>query len=224
MSLIVIMKISIIYLAMKRLNFLLFCGLALSALSCSGVKNDEGKSLKRELTEKQLLAMQLSDSAAIRLSKGLNDSITVSLFDRAIAIDSTVMMRYGMKVKVLNEMGLKNEGLAVFNHLEERNMFQDEPINVMGHGIQYAILGDTVLAREKWTKALGIFEALFDKSPERYMVLNMAVLKRFLDGKEAGREYLMKICKEYPAENEVGKKELEGFISVYDEMPDKIDF
>lgn len=204
---------------MKSFYFLLFFGLALSALSCNGVKNDERKSLKRELTEKQLLAMQLSDSAAIRLSKGMHDSITISLFDQAIAMDSTVMMRYGMKVQVLNEMGLKNEGLAVLNHLEGRNMFQDEPINVMGHGIQYAMVGDTVLAREKWTKALDIFEALFDKSPKTSMVLNMAMLKRFLEGKDAGREYLIKLCKEYPANEEREKEELENLISVYDDMP-----
>lgn len=209
---------------MKSFYFLLLFGLALSALSCNGVKNDEEKSLKREFTEKQLLAMQLSDSAAIRLSKGMHDLITISLFDQAIAMDSTVMMRYGMKVQVLNEMGLKNEGLAVLNHLEGRNMFQDEPINVMGHGIQYAMVGDTVLAREKWTKALGIFETMFDKSPKTSMVLNMAMLKRFLEGKDAGREYLIRLCKEYPANEEREKEELENLISVYDEMPDKIEF
>lgn len=173
-------------------------------LSCTGVENKETDNLSSQ---------QLSDSAALLISKGVKDSITINLLDRSIAKDPNVLLRYGMKVEVLNEMGLIDEGLSVFRELEKKGLFKLNPDFFILYGVQYSLLGDSIISNDKWTKALSLLE-----NNQKRMVVDMTLLKRLLSGRKEGDEYFRNILKSF---SERDQEELVKVYEFYNDIPDK---
>lgn len=179
---------------MKKILYLLFLSVCI-VVSCK----------KKGEVSHDPIAIHLSDSAAMRISKGLMDSTTISLLDRSIEIDPFVSHRYGMKVDVLNHMNLRNEALEVLNELERKNILQDTPEMVFGHGVQALVVGDTLFANNKFRQALQIFESQLEEKPNSYNIVNVAMLTNALEGAEKGSECLKKLCDEYLTKEEVSE-------------------
>lgn len=160
---------------MKRISFFVVCCLSL-CLSC---QQSEGKQ------SVNLEALALNEQAA-DLILHRQDSAALVVLDKSMALDSTILANYGMKVDLLQKAGRSQEALELL--LGAEHLFEKDGQFAMFIALCYAQIGDSVQAHHKLVQASERYRAYFKGGGEDYRHVTDAVaVERLLHGKAAAQ-------------------------------------
>lgn len=128
---------------------------------------------------------------AMRIITRAKDSSEVykGLFylDQAIEMDSTYIAPYINKMNTLLRMNMSAKALETLQKLNARKPI---PENVMFEGFIYdRELKDTVKAREKYLKAIRLYDTQFDKSQDSILLLHKGFAILLTEGRDSGIAY-----------------------------------
>jgi tetratricopeptide (TPR) repeat protein len=168
---------------MKKLLSLL---LIISFWTCSN--SPSAQSLDREE------AMgKVNEAIAIYVNSFLNnykDSVVfaLNLLDESIAMDTTYLLAYEHKKRILNAQGRYSEALDVIELMLRRASDKQMPDIFLLRGIQHDKLGQPELAELDYQKSVVLFDKKIQQNPNDVVVLSGKAIALFFskDGREAG--------------------------------------